>query len=317
MQPFDAWSDVLALRGAGGEPVDMVRTVRSHGLTTLPPYAPHEDHKGFDAVLVVAPDGPLRIRARLDGRARRRIRVSCTVGPTDPQEALRAVAQLLRLDADLSGFYALVADDPDLSWAAAGAGRLMRAQTVFEEVVKTICTTNCAWSATVRMTEALVTSLGAPAAGEPGDTPHRAFPTPAAMAAAPEAFYTDVARAGYRGRALRELAESVASGTLDLEALATTPRSELSDDELEQQLLALRGVGPYAAAHIMLLLGRHSRLVLDSWTRPTWARLHGRKAKDPAIVRRFARYGEHAGLAFWLRLTQDWVADPATPPATP
>ena len=65
----------------------------------------------------------------------------------------------------------------------------------------------------------------------------------------------------------------------------------------------------------MLLLGRHSRLVLDSWTRPKYARLQGRpKGKliaDRTIQRRFRRYGDHAGLAFWLVLTRDWVDDGA------
>src|SRR3712207_8420842 len=43
-------------------------------------------------------------------------------------------------------FYTACRDDARLAWACAGAGRMMRCQTVFEEVVKTICTTNCAWS---------------------------------------------------------------------------------------------------------------------------------------------------------------------------
>ena len=30
---------------------------------------------------------------------------------------------------------------------------------------------------------------------------------------------------------------------------------------------------------------------------------------DATIERRFRRYGDHAGLAFWLFLTRDWVAD--------
>ena len=75
-------------------------------------------------------------------------------------------------------------------------------------------------------------------------------------------------------------------------------------------LLALPGVGPYAAAHIMMLLGRYSRLVFDAWTRPKYASLNGgRKVKDSTIERRFRRYGPYAGLAFWLFLTDDWVAD--------
>ena len=127
------------------------------------------------------------------------------------------------------------------------------------------------------------------------------------MASTPERFYRDVARAGYRAAYLRSLASSVASGDLDLEALAED--SDLPDDEVENRLLALPGVGPYAAAHVMMLIGRYSRLVLDSWTRPTYARLNGRKAKDTTIERRFRRYGPYAGLAFWLYLTRDWVSD--------
>ena len=61
-------------------------------------------------------------------------------------------------------------------------------------------------------------------------------------------------------------------------------------------------VGPAAAAHVMMLVGRYSPLILDSWTRPTYARLNGRAAKDATIERRFRRYGRYAGLAFWLYL---------------
>jgi 3-methyladenine DNA glycosylase/8-oxoguanine DNA glycosylase len=75
-------------------------------------------------------------------------------------------------------------------------------------------------------------------------------------------------------------------------------------------LLALPGVGPYAAAHIMMMIGRYSFLILDSWTRPKYARLVGKKTvKDSTIQRRFKRYGPYSGLAFWLFLTRDWVPD--------
>ncbi len=80
---------------------------------------------------------------------------------------------------------------------------------------------------------------------------------------------------------------------------------------MEERLLALPGVGPYAAAHVMMLLGRHSRLILDSWTRPKYARLVGKPpgklVADKTIGRRFRAYGADAGLAFWLFLTRDWL----------
>jgi 3-methyladenine DNA glycosylase/8-oxoguanine DNA glycosylase len=136
------------------------------------------------------------------------------------------------------------------------------------------------------------------------------------MAAVGEDFYRDIVRAGYRGRYLQQLAASVDSGELDLEALGSASPEELPDDELAKRLLALPGVGPYAAAHVMMLLGRHSLLILDSWTRPTYARLVGKKAvSDAAIQRRFRRYGRFAGLAFWLFLTRSWVPEPADAPA--
>ncbi len=216
----------------------------------------------------------------------------------------RSVQHLLRLDEDLSGFYDLISDDPDLAWAARGAGRMVRSASVFEDTVKTICTTNCAWSATERMVGALVTGLGRPAIANAG----HAFPTPETMARARDDFYRDRVRAGYRGPFLKQLARSVAAGTIDLEQLAD--RENLADDDVEDRLLALPGIGPYAASHIMMLLGRYSRLVLDSWTRPKYARLVGHNVKDSTIRRRFSRYGDYAGLAFWLYLTRDWVDDP-------
>jgi N-glycosylase/DNA lyase len=230
-------------------------------------------------------------------------------GPAGTADLRPAVAHVLRLDEDLSPFYEAAATDPELSWVTKGAGRMVRSPTVFEEVVKTICTTNCTWAATVRMVSALVENLGE--AGPDAQGPYgRAFPTPEAMARKNSAFYTEKVRAGYRGAYLRDLARSVASGKLDLEALGRTSAEELPDDELAERLLALPGVGPYAAAHIMMLLGRYSRLILDSWTRPKYLRGSGAKqAKDVTIERRFRRYGPYAGLAFWLYLTRDWVQD--------
>jgi len=108
---------------------------------------------------------------------------------------------------------------------------------------------------------------------------------------------------------LKKLATDVADGTIDLEELNDP---ELPDDEAAARLLALPGVGPYAAAHVMLTsLGRYSRLVLDSWTRPTYGKLSGARGalKDATIERRFKRYGEWAGLAFWLYLTRGWVEE--------
>ncbi len=299
----------IARRGPGGEPVSWPRTLNGHGLIDLPPL--HRGDHTLEATLPVPGGGARTVRVRPGRRETLALEVAGRRPGRAAAAALEAtVRHMLRLSEDLSPFYARVAGDPELGWAAAGAGRLMRSPTVFEDVVKTICTTNCAWSGTERMVGALVEHLGVPAPGAPEHgSAGRTFPTPAAMAAAPESFYREVARAGYRGAYLRRIAADVAAGELDLEALARAPAHELPDAELRARLEELPGVGPYASAHIMLLSGRHAFLVLDSWTRPTYARLRGRQAADRTIERRFRRYGPWAGLAFWLCVTRDWVED--------
>jgi N-glycosylase/DNA lyase len=273
---------------------------------------PDPDHRALELTLPTRRGRPRRVR--IEPGRERSARVTI-LGPAVSEpvvaELLGAVRHVLRLDADLSPFYAVAADDPELAWATAGAGRMVRSPTVFEDVVKTISTTNCTWSATVRMVHAIVLHLGEPAAGAADADPWgRAFPTPSAMAEAGETFFRDVARAGYRGAYLLQLARSVAEGDLDLEWFGRASPDELPDVELEARLLALPGVGPYAAAHVMMTLGRYHRLILDSWTRPTYARLTGRRSvTDRAIERRFRRYGPYAGLAFWLFLTRDWVEE--------
>jgi N-glycosylase/DNA lyase len=293
----------LRLVGAGGEPVDFARTIVSHGVAELQPNRVDLAARTLETTLPVT-GGARTVRISESSGSLQLDVVAGRLSALAGADLAKTVAHMFRLDEDLSGFYAICAADGELGWCVDGAGRMLRAPTVFEDVVKTICTTNTSWSGTTKMTTALVESLGIEAPGG-----RCAFPTPQAMAEADELFYRDVVRAGYRGAYLKKLATDVAAGTTDLEALHDP---ELPDDVAVERLLALPGVGPYAAAHVMLTsLGRYSHLVLDSWTRPTYVKLAGAKGplKDSTIERHFKRFGDWAGLAFWLYLTRDWVED--------
>jgi 3-methyladenine DNA glycosylase/8-oxoguanine DNA glycosylase len=284
------------LVGAGGEPISFSRTIHSHGVARLPP-----------ATVLSSPLRYMR-RFRVGNRVleltleecdgRLLVQSPSRLARTGVERVRALVARMFRFHDNLAPFYAKIAGDKLLGWASSGAGRILASPTVFEDVVKTICTTNCAWSATVRMTTALVELGGG------------AFPEPELLAATPESWYRDVARVGYRGPYLRSIANDVVAGKHDLESL--TEPARYSDEAAEETLLALPGIGPYGAAHVMQLLGRHRLLVLDSWTRPTYLRLTGKKrAADSTIRRAFARYGDYAGLAFWLFLTRDWTEEEA------
>src|SRR5437867_2283903 len=188
-----AWSAELEPKGAGGEPVDLWRTLASHGVADLPPQVLDEDARTLETTLALPRGRARTIRIRPDRPGFALVEATAgRVGAADAVVLADAARHILRLDEDLSGFYDTAREDPDLSWVTTGAGRMLRSPTVFEDVVKTICTTNCAWSATVRMATALVAELGIEAPDG-----RRTFPSPAAMAEAGEDFYRDVARAGY------------------------------------------------------------------------------------------------------------------------
>src|SRR5438034_9258874 len=231
----------IPLRGPGGEPVDLRRTIMSHGVADLAPGRVDEDANAYITTVALDSVQPRTVRILDGGLGFARVEVEGRkLGTRSSRDLDAAVRRILNLDEDLSEFYVLVQADPDLSWAAGGAGRMLRTPTVFEAVIKTVCTTNCAWSATVRMVTALVEGLGEQAVA----TEARAFPTAEAMAAAPESFYRDVVRAGYRSAYLRSLASGVAGGTIELEGLGDSS-SDLPDDEVAARLLALPGIGPY------------------------------------------------------------------------
>lgn len=290
----------VPLRGAGGEPVSFRGTIGSHGLAWLPPNRIAADESSLETTLALA-DGTAR-RVTLAEMPAGTLAIAVAGRPPSRSAAAEIVAQvraMFGLDDDLAPFYARLGADAELAFACDGTGRLLRSPTAFEDVARTICTTNCAWSATERMIAALVGTLGTATA----DGASRASPSAAQMAAADDAFFRDVARAGYRGPYLRAIARAVVAGEVDLEGWRAASRDALPDDELAARLLALPGCGPYAVAHVMMLFGRCSRLVLDSWTRPRYAELVGKKiVADRTIERRFKRYGEHAGRAFWLAL---------------
>jgi N-glycosylase/DNA lyase len=273
-----------------------VRTIFSHGLPFLPPGHIDEERHIYD------------LSARIGGRVRRlrftsddrelAVELDGRASKADVGQAQRITRRVFRLDQDLAPFYAMIANDPRLSWAI-GAGRLLASPTVFEDVIKTICTTNTTWAGTRRMVSALVELGGG------------AFPNAELLATTPARWFKDVARMGYRGPYVKDIAKDVHAGRLDLEALLPhSLEEEAREDAVEQALRELPGIGPYAAAHIMQLLGYHHRLVLDSATRPKYLALTKKKrASDKTIVRDFKRYGPYAGLAFWLFITRDWIED--------
>ena len=186
------------------------RTVASHGWYQLPPFGLEKWE--LSRVIDVGKKPPVTIFLT-ERKNHVRVRPGRPLNKSEAAIVLRDARHLLRLDDDLKPFYDATAEDPEFNWIGKqGAGRLLRSPTVFEDLVKMICTTNCSWALTLKMVHGMVNNLGR----ETGDG-RRAFPSAQTMASMPATFFVNEVRAGYRAPYLKELADRVASGELNVE----------------------------------------------------------------------------------------------------
>ena len=298
------------------KPFNFLSVLNSHGWRQLAPFSYDENTNTLCYILRLSNGRviELKLRAAADGLTVETEKLN----KTERKEVVDKVTWMFGLDMDFSLFYAASRAEPKLARVKKLAlGRVLRSPTLFEDVIKTILTTNTLWAATKNMTRKLVDEFGASTAGrEKLDHPlttvpmdfgsamvnNKAFPTPEAIAASSPELLKEKIRVGYRAPAIYELALRVATGTFDLESLKT---SELPTLELRKELLTINGVGPYAAANLLLILGRSDFIPIDSWALKLvsheWYRGEPITARE--VEKRFEKWGEFKGLAFWF---WDW-----------
>jgi N-glycosylase/DNA lyase len=332
-------------------------TIYSHGWCELHPFEIDEVNWRLSYVFS---DGAGKLTPAVISEENGRVRIDLANSTVDTATIERTARHLLRLDEDLAPFYQTLDGHAGLEWISQqAAGRMLRSATVFEDLVKTICTTNCSWALTKIMVTNLVEKLGAelrvpPLGGKfPKSSPPyeggvadassdgvvlssgddqaenhptakaapllrkegslimfptlNAFPTPAAMAAADEAFYRTEIKAGYRSPYFVELAHAVVNGELDPESWLD---SELSTADLKKGMKRVKGVGDYAAENLLKLVGRYDGLALDSWLRSQFYKKHNKEkpCKDTKIHRHYKKFAPYQGLAIWCDMTEKWIA---------
>jgi len=280
------------------KPFNFHSVVNSHGWVQLAPFRYDEEGRVlfYTDSLSNGRVVDYQIRETLQG-----LEVETHGKPSSAErnEIAEKVTWMFGLDQDFTTFYKAARKEPKLRKAQKLArGRVLRSPTFFEDVLKTILTTNTLWAATKRMNLNLIGSFGDSLAG----TDIRAFPTPEKIAASSDAVLREKVRVGYRAPAIHELATRVACGDLDVESFRT---STLPTLELRKELLKIRGIGPYAAANLLMILGRSDFIPIDSWALKMvsheWYR--GRPVTVKQVEKRFAKWGEFKGLAYWF---WDW-----------
>ena len=278
---------------------DYKRTVWSHGWYQLLPFEFDEESWTLGSVIVC--DKPVFVEIN-EAENALQIEVSEKINNEQEAKILKDVRHIFRLDDNLSEFYKLTKSEKYLAWVAKqNAGRMLRSTSVFEDLVKTICTTNCNWAMTKIMVANLVNKLG-----EVSTSGKKAFPTAEAMAKMPVEFYKEEIRAGYRASYFKELAEKLAEGKLEVESWLHT---DLPTKQLKKEMKQVKGVGNYAAENLLKLLGRYDGLALDSFLRGEFYKKYnqGNSCEDKQIEAHYEKFGDWRGLVMWLDMTEKWL----------
>jgi len=280
-------------------PFSFLSVVRSHGWAQLAPFRWNSEDQILGVTLRLA-NGSVVDTSLQEAAGGIRVHLEGPLNLDELEEVKTQVSWMFGLQQDFSAFYVATRQEPKLAQVKERAqGRLLRSPSLFEDVVKTILTTNTLWQATIRMTHNLVQQFGDPL---PENSERKAFPTPASIANSNEETLRAETRLGYRAPYLLVLSQQVHCGELDLENLKD---DSLPTPELRKRLLAVKGVGAYAAANLLLLLGRYDYLPIDSWAiKMVSQEWHDGQPVTPADVERaFERWGQWKALAynFW-----DW-----------
>jgi 3-methyladenine DNA glycosylase/8-oxoguanine DNA glycosylase len=277
-------------------------TVTSHGWCVLQPFSSHDETHTLERIHQLGDGAVVRLNLAADKDEHILVTIEGLadgLSPTQAAELTHGLTNAFNLDRDLSDFYALVRQYPRYQWIEQkAAGRMLAAPTVWEDLAKTLLTTNTTWNMTKKMVARLNT-LGAPYGGG-----GHAFPAPERIAGMTPDDLNAHVRAGYRGAYLHELATRIAEGELDVESWRDPA---LASTELYKRVKSLKGFGDYAAGSILKLLGHFDRLATDTECRAVYKAINdGVPAQhDGEITAYYEPFGQWRGLVQWMDVMQD------------
>lgn len=258
-------------------------TCEAHGWSDLAPFYAGRDSNelsfcsyvsGKAADFIVRQEGPAVSAA-----------ITTNDDPADTTEAIRTVTRVLSLDTDTSDLLVMAenagARYEDL--VKSGHGRVLRAPSAWEDAAKILFTTNCSWS----MTKKICTSICTDRFSEPAPSGRFPFPGPESINALTDTQLKELLPVGYRAPFLKSLSRTF---------LRENPITD------KEAILALDGFGPYACAHMLILMGNFNEIPTDTAVTGYLKETFGieKNAAREFLDKRYRNWGENRWWGFRL-----------------
>ena len=292
------------------KPFSFEATVKTHGWFQLVPFYWENQSKVLRWAVNLNSDNCALVSIREDtnhnGNSTKLIFDTSLSGDGIKDLIIQKFRHVFNLDMDLSGFYKICARDSVLKKVPAlGMGRIMRCESVFEDVFKSICGTNVQWKQAVTMINKIAV-LGTKVPG----SEYRRFPTPRQILDAGEQFLKETGRVGYRSSYLIELCERFQNSET---ALPQTGNDSLSFENLNKYFLGFKGIGKVTARYLCALYGKYDELAVDSLVISYMTKTHfnGVKPTGKQVEDFYAEFGSWKYLAYWMEfiVNKGWNPD--------
>lgn len=233
-------------------------TCHIHGWKNLAPFSWQKSDRSL-SFSCFAGDLPIDVKVRQKQDYIETIVEShATLSPSDTEQIVAIAKRCLGLDIDTKALMEIAGNigTEYVALVKDGAGRMLRSPSLWEDASKTLFTTNCTWALTKHMCKAACSEeFSRP-------TPNNRYPFPK-----PEIFKNFDSDAieklmpiGYRSDYFINLAKRFSQDP-ELEGIE---KNGYSFNSAYNIVNALKGFGPYASNHLMILSGYYDEVPIDT-----------------------------------------------------
>jgi len=273
---------------------DLYMTCHVHGWKNLSPFS-WDYEKNVLRFAALVENQPIDMEAKQLGET---VKATVTshqkLAKSSKSKTKAIISRSLGLDIDISELLSVAKNiGPEyVKLIKKGAGRLLRASTLWEDAAKTLFTTNCSWSLTKKICDSACSKTFI----QPTPSGVFPFPSPEKIAGYEADQLKQLMPLGYRAVYLKPLSE-IFMNDPTLEKVETNGFDYKSADKLVRDL---KGFADYATAHLLILAGYYNEIPIDTVVVSYLKKNYKVRKPKSFINRHYRKWGKYKWWGFKL-----------------